>query len=122
MGRTNKLVDGCYSFWQGGLFPLLHSLSADLLSQMGVPASAPATAANDARGEPNRDSEPVSGAVEGEAREANDQRIVVPSFPLGLASGLEQQAAAAVDRAQARVLLLLPGSLQLSALPIFAEP
>ncbi|XP_076054899.1 farnesyl transferase beta subunit isoform X2 [Oratosquilla oratoria] len=24
-GRTNKLVDGCYSFWQGGLFPLLHS-------------------------------------------------------------------------------------------------
>jgi protein farnesyltransferase subunit beta len=23
MGRTNKLVDGCYSFWQGGSFPLL---------------------------------------------------------------------------------------------------
>jgi protein farnesyltransferase subunit beta len=22
-GRTNKLVDGCYSFWQGGVFPLL---------------------------------------------------------------------------------------------------
>ncbi|KAJ3058053.1 hypothetical protein HK102_010715, partial [Quaeritorhiza haematococci] len=22
-GRTNKLVDGCYSFWQGGLFALL---------------------------------------------------------------------------------------------------
>lgn len=22
-GRTNKLVDGCYSFWQGGCFPLL---------------------------------------------------------------------------------------------------
>ncbi|KAI9102487.1 terpenoid cyclases/protein prenyltransferase alpha-alpha toroid [Phlyctochytrium arcticum] len=22
-GRTNKLVDGCYSFWQGGSFPLL---------------------------------------------------------------------------------------------------
>jgi protein farnesyltransferase subunit beta len=22
-GRTNKLVDGCYSFWVGGLFPLL---------------------------------------------------------------------------------------------------
>ena len=21
-GRTNKLVDACYSFWQGGLFPL----------------------------------------------------------------------------------------------------
>ena len=23
-GRTNKLVDGCYSFWQGGIFPILH--------------------------------------------------------------------------------------------------
>jgi len=25
-GRTNKLVDGCYSFWQGGIFPLLHKI------------------------------------------------------------------------------------------------
>ena len=25
-GRTNKLVDGCYSFWQGGIFPLLHKV------------------------------------------------------------------------------------------------
>ena len=25
-GRTNKLVDGCYSFWQGGVFPLLHNI------------------------------------------------------------------------------------------------
>lgn len=25
-GRTNKLVDGCYSFWVGGLFPLLDFL------------------------------------------------------------------------------------------------
>ncbi|XP_018667025.2 protein farnesyltransferase subunit beta isoform X1 [Ciona intestinalis] len=25
-GRTNKLVDGCYSFWQGGILPLLHNL------------------------------------------------------------------------------------------------
>ena len=22
-GRTNKLVDACYSFWQGGIFPLI---------------------------------------------------------------------------------------------------
>ena len=22
-GRTNKLVDSCYSFWMGGIFPLL---------------------------------------------------------------------------------------------------
>jgi len=25
-GRTNKLVDGCYSFWQGGVFPLIHNI------------------------------------------------------------------------------------------------
>ncbi|XP_032686926.1 protein farnesyltransferase subunit beta isoform X1 [Odontomachus brunneus] len=25
-GRTNKLVDGCYSFWQGGAFPLIHAI------------------------------------------------------------------------------------------------
>lgn len=24
-GRTNKLADGCYSFWQGALFPLLRA-------------------------------------------------------------------------------------------------
>ena len=25
-GRTNKLVDGCYSFWQAGAFPLIHKI------------------------------------------------------------------------------------------------
>jgi protein farnesyltransferase subunit beta len=25
-GRTNKLVDGCYSWWIGGSFPLLEAL------------------------------------------------------------------------------------------------
>ncbi|RMZ96047.1 farnesyltransferase subunit beta [Brachionus plicatilis] len=25
-GRTNKLVDSCYSFWQGGMFPIIHSV------------------------------------------------------------------------------------------------
>eukprot|EP00798_Chlamydomonas_sp_ICE-L_P013781 gene13781-19689_t len=29
-GRTNKLVDGCYSFWQGGLFNLLQQLVPQL--------------------------------------------------------------------------------------------
>lgn len=24
-GRTNKLVDACYSFWVGGIFPILHA-------------------------------------------------------------------------------------------------
>lgn len=25
-GRTNKLVDGCYSYWQGAIFPLVDRL------------------------------------------------------------------------------------------------
>lgn len=37
MGRTNKLVDGCYSFWQGGIFPLLQQLTPDYLAQCSVP-------------------------------------------------------------------------------------
>lgn len=28
-GRTNKLVDGCYSFWQGGAFPLITAILAN---------------------------------------------------------------------------------------------
>lgn len=30
-GRTNKLVDGCYSFWQGAAFPIISAI----LSQLG---------------------------------------------------------------------------------------
>jgi protein farnesyltransferase subunit beta len=32
-GRTNKLVDGCYSFWQGGVFPVLQQLLQQDLPQ-----------------------------------------------------------------------------------------
>ena len=32
-GRTNKLVDGCYSFWQGGCFPLLRRANDVMLLQ-----------------------------------------------------------------------------------------
>lgn len=32
-GRTNKLVDGCYSFWQGGVFPILQQLMQGDLAQ-----------------------------------------------------------------------------------------
>eukprot|EP00775_Hariotina_reticulata_P002241 gene2241-2553_t len=38
-GRTNKLVDGCYSFWQGGMFPLLQELIASNQQQQLVPDS-----------------------------------------------------------------------------------
>ncbi|GFR42714.1 hypothetical protein Agub_g3638 [Astrephomene gubernaculifera] len=38
-GRTNKLVDGCYSFWQGALFPLLAQLPQEALRPPPVPPS-----------------------------------------------------------------------------------
>ncbi|KAK9908192.1 hypothetical protein WJX75_004005 [Coccomyxa subellipsoidea] len=37
MGRTNKLVDGCYSFWQGALFPLLQQVWPQYVQQSGIP-------------------------------------------------------------------------------------
>ncbi|XP_050103925.1 protein farnesyltransferase subunit beta-like isoform X4 [Malus sylvestris] len=33
-GRTNKLVDGCYSFWQGGVFPLLQRVCPTIDEQL----------------------------------------------------------------------------------------
>jgi protein farnesyltransferase subunit beta len=44
-GRTNKLVDGCYSLWQGGLFPLLQAQMPLLRSQMRAQAATPQAAA-----------------------------------------------------------------------------
>ena len=36
-GRTNKLVDGCYSFWQGGAFPLINQLlKSQGLAQLSI--------------------------------------------------------------------------------------
>jgi len=36
-GRTNKLVDGCYSFWQGGVFPILQQvMQQELHQQVGL--------------------------------------------------------------------------------------
>eukprot|EP00898_Chlorokybus_atmophyticus_P004253 jgi/Chlat1/4829/Chrsp31S04867 len=32
-GRTNKLVDGCYSFWQGAIFAILQSLKGEMETQ-----------------------------------------------------------------------------------------
>lgn len=37
-GRTNKLVDGCYSFWQGGLFPLLHKMVTETGDRDSLPS------------------------------------------------------------------------------------
>ncbi|KAF3437242.1 hypothetical protein FNV43_RR19995 [Rhamnella rubrinervis] len=38
-GRTNKLVDGCYSFWQGGAFALLRRLSSFVDEQLVKPGT-----------------------------------------------------------------------------------
>ena len=39
-GRTNKLVDGCYSLWQGGVFPLLQMQLPLLTAQLRAGGSA----------------------------------------------------------------------------------
>ncbi|KAL3624243.1 hypothetical protein CASFOL_033059 [Castilleja foliolosa] len=36
-GRTNKLVDGCYSFWQGGVAAIIQRLHLMVSAQMGLP-------------------------------------------------------------------------------------
>ena len=40
-GRTHKLVDGCYTFWQGALFPLLQRLQPLISQQQGLPLQMP---------------------------------------------------------------------------------
>lgn len=40
-GRTHKLVDGCYTFWQGALFPLLQRLQPLISQQQGLPLQIP---------------------------------------------------------------------------------
>jgi putative copper export protein len=79
MGRTNKLVDGCYSFWLGGLFPLLRSLPPAALAAPAPPAAAALAAAAAARGAP-----------------------AVPRLPELAVVGPAAQAQAAAERAQVR--------------------
>lgn len=40
-GRTNKLVDSCYSFWQGAIFPLLYEAFRQRGEDSGVDAMLP---------------------------------------------------------------------------------
>jgi hypothetical protein len=46
-GRTNKLADGCYSFWQGALFPLLATAATPSL--ISTPHLASAATGSSAR-------------------------------------------------------------------------
>jgi hypothetical protein len=38
-GRTNKLVDGCYSWWVGGLFALVSEMMGEVEGVEDVPES-----------------------------------------------------------------------------------
>jgi len=40
-GRTNKLVDGCYSFWVGGCFPLLNECYSHAIASEVAPEAFP---------------------------------------------------------------------------------
>ena len=81
MGRTNKLVDGCYSYWQGALLPLLQQLGPQLLHQMGLPDTMPA-------------------AMPDQGSQLAADPIVVPSFPSKKPADPVQQAQDAIDRCQ----------------------
>ena len=81
MGRTNKLVDGCYSYWQGALLPLLQQLGPELLQQMGLPETMPEST-------PDESSGPAADP------------IIVPSFPSKKPAGPVEQAQDAIDRCQ----------------------
>ncbi|KAL4859002.1 Protein farnesyltransferase subunit beta [Chlorella vulgaris] len=70
MGRTNKLVDGCYSFWQGGAFPLLAALLAEQRQQPAATASA---APGSARSAP---ASPAVAAADAAAAGAAAQRVL----------------------------------------------
>lgn len=96
MGRTNKLVDGCYSYWQGALIPLLQELGPELLQQSDVPRTLP-------------------GATEDPAATA----FIVPSFPARKPRNLDSQAQDAIDRCQVRQSLLSASSHSISRHPTF---
>ncbi|XP_062151361.1 protein farnesyltransferase subunit beta [Alnus glutinosa] len=48
-GRTNKLVDSCYSFWQGGVFALLQRFHSILDEQLALPHSGEGDCTNDSQ-------------------------------------------------------------------------
>ncbi|KAK6129321.1 hypothetical protein DH2020_036929 [Rehmannia glutinosa] len=69
-GRTNKLVDGCYSFWQGGVAAIIQRLRLVVSEQMGLPN----TSNFDSRTESDNDSSDSDGdqSSEGASSPAND--------------------------------------------------
>jgi hypothetical protein len=111
MGRTNKLVDGCYSYWQGGLFPLLQSLrllptAAADMSNTTQAGSAPA-AGGSAGGSQQQVALPAQQTTSAAAGPAASQqsrlhrRITVPPLPPLSGRSMLQHAADDVAALQA---------------------
>lgn len=86
MGRTNKLVDGCYSFWQGGLFALLQQLGPEYLRQSSIPGSI---------------HEQTDSAQNADVN--SDETLFIPSLPAFQAQGLEGQAMSTMQHAKVNV-------------------
>ncbi|KAL8494577.1 hypothetical protein ACS0TY_025413 [Phlomoides rotata] len=76
-GRTNKLVDGCYSFWQGGVAAIIQRLHLIVNEQLGLPN----TFQSDCRTEDGGDS----------SNSDEEQRPEGPSSPVNDVSGPLQE-------------------------------
>ncbi|GLU11269.1 hypothetical protein SLE2022_280260 [Rubroshorea leprosula] len=73
-GRTNKLVDGCYSFWQGGVFSLLKRLLSTIGGDNSSTGSQEPIASSDvAEGE---------GSLDGISSDSDDHLIRVVNMML----------------------------------------
>ena len=113
MGRTNKLVDGCYSYWQGGLFPLLQSLRLQLPSSAAAgkgdatqAARAPSTggAAGGRQQQAPLPAQRAAAAAAGPAASQHStthRRITVPPLPPLSGRSMLQHAADDVAALQA---------------------
>lgn len=77
-GRTNKLVDGCYSFWQGGLFPLLQAHMPQLLAQLRPCRPVPGGAGEDGGGDDMDGSSPAFIPDAAVLRRAHAARLFPP--------------------------------------------
>eukprot|EP00879_Flechtneria_rotunda_P024781 GHRR01026293.1.p1 GENE.GHRR01026293.1~~GHRR01026293.1.p1 ORF type:complete len:388 (+),score=182.41 GHRR01026293.1:162-1325(+) len=96
-GRTNKLVDGCYSFWQGGVFPLLQQLLAtgeQHRQQQQVPAVSRSSPTYPPLTPPSSWQQ-----QEQQPQQQCSQEIVVPPLPdLSRVQGPQQQAQLDAER------------------------
>ncbi|BBN17717.1 protein farnesyltransferase subunit beta [Marchantia polymorpha subsp. ruderalis] len=75
-GRTNKLVDGCYSFWQGGCFQVLQQYMPHLWAQQNTSMAA-LNKLSDLSEQINPESEDVANAMQVDSREKEDEAASV---------------------------------------------